>query len=186
MKTPINSGHLYIISGPSGVGKGTIITELLRRRPLHLAVSATTRPIRSGETPGKSYYYMSDLEFDQHVQSGDFLEYCTVHTARYGTLRSEVLDYISQGQDVLIEIDVQGAKKIKDILPDAVTLFLLPPDMNELMIRLKGRMTESEDIISARIQVAKEELAQSSWYEYTVVNRDIHTAVEQLLNILSK
>ncbi len=186
MKTPINSGHLFIISGPSGVGKGTIITELLHRRPLHLAVSATTRPIRAGETPGKSYYYMTDEDFDHHIQSGDFLEHCTVHTARYGTLRTEVLDHMARGLDVLIEIDVQGAKKIKALLPDAVTIFLLPPDMDELMARLTGRMTENAAIISARITVAKEELAQSSWYEYTVVNRDIHTAVDQLLNIISK
>jgi guanylate kinase len=177
--------RFFIISGPSGVGKGTLIKQLLLQKPdIHLAVSATTRPIRNGEVSGKDYHFFSKQAFQNLIQQHCFMEWCEVHQAYYGTLNSEVEQPLRLGKCVLLEIDVQGAKKIKQIRPDVGLIFILPPSLDVLSQRLKHRSSETEDVIKKRLDVAKLELEQSEFYDYLVVNDDVSRAVNRLISIM--
>ena len=179
------SGSLFVISGPSGAGKGTLVNIIMGRRDgLWLSVSATTRLPREGEGEGKSYYFLSDDEFDRLVDEGGFLEWAEVHGKRYGTLRSKVVEKIEQGADVILEIDPQGAFQVRENYPDAYLIFVKPPSFEILRERLEGRGTETAEQIERRLQTAKVELEQEKCYNRTLVNDDLDRAADELLEIL--
>jgi guanylate kinase len=180
-------GFVIVVSGPSGVGKGTIIKEVVRRGlGIHLAVSATTRPPRPGEVDGRDYFFLSADEFDRREKAGAFLESCQVHSNRYGTLKSEVVPYVEAGQDVMVEIDIQGAQKIRQTLDRLLCIFVAPPRFEDLVSRLKGRATDSEETIQKRLLVAGRELEEIGKYNYIVVNSDVDQAVEDVLDIVRR
>jgi len=172
---------VIVLSGPSGAGKSTFVRRLLEaRRDLQFSVSATTRPCREGECDGREYHFLSEAEFERRVQGDEFLEHATVHGARYGTLHSEVSPALAAGRCPLLDIDVQGGLRVKNVLPDAVLIFLLPPSMRQLETQLRGRKTESEDKIQRRLQRAPEEIRKLSEYDYVVVNHEIAATQRQL------
>ena len=183
----MKNGHLYIISGPSGVGKGTVIKELLRQFPdLYLAISATTRLPREGERDGKDYHFFTQTNFDKMVEDDKLLEYAWVHDHCYGTLSSEVIPRIEQGQSVLLEIDIQGKEKVSQRLGSQCTsIFIVPPNIEILEQRLRTRNTESESRIQGRIQIAKKELAAKEKYDYIVINEQLEAAVQAIAKILN-
>lgn len=175
----------FVVSGPSGVGKGTLVA-LLRERvvSLGLTVSATTRGPRPGEVDGVAYYFLSDEEFDRRVAAGDFLEWAWVHGHRYGTLRQEVERVTGAGSSVVLEIDVQGGLMVRERVPEAVLVFVEPPSMDELERRLRGRGTESEVDIERRLANAREEMAQAPLYDVRIVNDDLERACLELQQVI--
>ncbi len=178
---------VFVISGPSGSGKTTVVQRVLAAEPdrLALAVSATTRPQRPGELPGKSYHFLSVEEFRRRRDAGDFLECAEVYPDQwYGTLQSEVTPRLSQGLSVILEIDVQGAMSVLRHYPEAVTIFIEPPSLEVLEERLRARRTESEEAIARRLATARFELSMAPQYRYRVVNRELEDAVEQTLTII--
>lgn len=183
-------GRLVILSGPSGSGKTTIVRKLLACGDLNLqlSVSATTRKPRSGEMPGVHYHFLTPEEFRQKIDEGEFLEYVEVFRTGhwYGTLQGEVDQRLDRGIDVLLEIDVEGAMKVLERYPDAVTIFLNPDSAKELERRLRARGTETEEAIQRRLSVAREETAQAHRYEFQVINRVDQTdaTVQEIANIL--
>jgi len=179
-------GMLIVVSGPSGVGKGTLVQELLRRRPeLVMSISVTTRPPRAGEEDGVHYFFRTEDEFMLLVQNDDLLEYAQFVTGLYyGTPRAFVEEAIAQGQDVLLEIDVKGAIQVKERWPHGVYIFLLPPTMEELEARLEKRQTEAAEAIRQRLTVAVDELNFLPLYDYQVVNDDITAAAGKLEAII--
>ena len=180
-------GLLYVISGPSGVGKGTLVKRIMERRDgTWLSVSATTREPREGETPGVSYFYLSDEEFDQRIAEGDFLEWANVHGRRYGTMRSAVEEKLAEGLDVILEIDPQGALKVREQAPDAYLIFIMPPSFEELERRLVGRGTETPEKIAGRLETAKHEMELEPCYNISLINDDLDKATEELLAIMDK
>lgn len=178
-------GHLIVLSGPSGAGKGTILAELMSRRNADLSVSCTTRAPRDGEIDGTSYYFISPEEFEQRVEAGDFLEYAEVFGNRYGTPRREVEEKLKQGRDVVLEIDVQGAKQIKKSFPDARLIFVEPPSMEVLKERLKGRGTETDEQVATRFSKAQEEMKHASEYDFRIVNDEVEKAVRSIEDYLT-
>lgn len=180
-------GKLFIISGPSGAGKGTIVSELKTQKEdyFKLSVSATTRAPREGETDGISYYFLSKEEFLEKVDKGEFLEYATVHENYYGTPAAPVMEQLQKGCNVILEIDVQGGMQVKENYEDAVLIFILPPSIEILRERLVGRGSESEEQVAIRMGKALEEIGYVSRYEYAVVNDDLQTAVDEVLSIMT-
>ena len=175
----------FVVSGPSGVGKGTLVALLRERHSgLGLTVSATTREPRPGEVDGTSYYFMSDEEFDKRVQQGEFLEWAWVHGHRYGTLRSEVERVTGQGSSVVLEIDVQGGLNVRKAVPDAVLVFIEPPSAEELERRLRGRGTEDEESIERRLAGARAEMGQADRYDVRIVNDDLDRACLELQDVI--
>ena len=180
-------GKLFIISGSSGVGKGTLIKEFLKQAEnIYLSVSSTTRKPREGEEHGKNYYFISREEFEQDVQNGDFLEWAEFSGNRYGTNKKRVEEVLNSGKNVLLEIEVQGAKQVKTKMPEAVLIFILPPSLEELEKRLRGRGTESEEAIQKRLKAIEFESKESENYDYKVVNDTIDRAVAEILEIYTK
>ncbi|MEW5898651.1 MAG: guanylate kinase, partial [Bacillota bacterium] len=176
----VEKGILVVLSGPSGVGKGTVSQALLQAEPnLVLSVSATTRLPRNGETDGVSYYFVSREKFSLMIEGDEFLEWARVYDNFYGTPRLPVEETLARGKDVLLEIDVQGGLQVKSKLPEAVLIFLLPPSWKELEARLAGRGSESAEEVQKRLQWAKRELQSLSLYDYAVVNERVEKAVEQ-------
>jgi guanylate kinase len=174
-----------VITGPSGVGKGTLIRSLRTRMPeLQLSVSATTRRPRTGETQGVDYHFMSPEEFAQHVADGDFVEHADYAGARYGTLRSELATRSASGAPVVLEIEVQGARQVRRTMPDAVQVFIAPPSLEALRARLVGRGTDAVEQVEARLRTAEQELAAQDEFERVVVNDRLEDAVEQLVAIV--
>ena len=182
------AGQLVVISGPSGVGKSTVVREVLARcgDRLRLSVSATTRPPREGERDGKDYHFLTDEQFAQRREAGDFLECIEVFGRGhwYGTLWSEVRSSLEAGQWVILEIDVEGAQDVLERFSEVVTIFILPGDLAELERRLRSRGTESEEAVQRRLSVARRELEQANQYQFQVVNQTVAGAVEKICQIL--
>ncbi len=176
---------VFVITGPSGVGKGTLISKLLERVPdLELSVSATTREPRTGEIDGRDYHFLTPEEFDRRIETEDFLEFATYSGNRYGTLRSEVSRRLAEGHSVVLEIEVQGARQVRAAMRESVQVFIAPPDPASLRHRLESRGTDSLEAIDARLEVAEQELAAQGEFAYSVVNDDLDRAAGQLEEIV--
>ena len=182
-------GTLFVFSGPSGVGKGTLNAKLFAEfgEQMAFSVSATTRAPREGEIDGKHYFFIDKQEFENRIANNDFLEYAQFAGNCYGTPRSYVMSLLEAGKNVLLEIEVQGAMQVMERMPDCVSIFVLPPSFEELERRLRGRGTETEDKIVKRLQTAKGELAYADKYRYQVVNGgDLEQAYQELRSIYLK
>jgi guanylate kinase len=177
---------VFVITGPSGVGKGTLISGLLERmEELDLSTSATTRDPRQGEREGREYHFLTPDDFAARADAGEFLEHATFSGNRYGTLRSEVERCLEAGVSLVLEIEVQGARQVRAALPDqAVLIFIAPPDPAVLRERLAGRGTDSEDAIERRLETAKQELEAQQEFKHVVVNEDVGQAVAELERIV--
>jgi guanylate kinase len=178
--------RLVVLAGPTAVGKGTVAGYIREHHPeVHLSVSATTRAPRAGEVEGVSYFFVSDAEFDRMIEAGELLEYATVHNAyRYGTPRGPVDAAIKDGNSVLLEIDIQGARSVRRAMPEARLVFLLPPSWDELVRRLIGRGTEDSAEQARRLETAKLELAAQGEFDYRVVNTDVAEAAEEVVDLM--
>ena len=180
-------GNIYLIAGPSGVGKGTVVKKLMSLdNKLALSVSATTRAPRSGEKEGVNYYFVSHEEFERLIDEDGFLEHAEYVGNKYGTPKQPVLEKAAEGYDVILEIEVQGCKQIKEKLPEAQGFFLLPPSINELEKRLRGRGTETEEKILGRLETAKTELSEIGHFDYFVVNDTVDRAAKTILDCIKK
>lgn len=181
-------GNLYVVSGPAGVGKGTIVAEVRKRIPnVGFSVSCTTRAPRPGlDEEGKTYYFLSEADFLKHVNEGDFLEYASVHGHYYGTRKDIVQKTLDSGQDIILEIDVQGAFAVKEKMPEALLIFIKPPSFEELAKRLKGRASESETEQQLRLSNAQKELACADRYDYAIINDRLEDAVSDFIKIMEK
>ncbi|MBV9414957.1 MAG: guanylate kinase [Solirubrobacterales bacterium] len=176
---------VFVITGPSGVGKGTLIRGLLERVPgLGLSVSATTRPPRPGESDGVDYHFMTPEEFEHRVAAGDFVEHATYSGNRYGTLRSELERRLEEGEGVVLEIEVEGARQVRGAIPDAVAVFIAPPSREALRARLAGRGTDSSEQVDARLETAERELVAQPEFAHVVVNDRLEEATDELESIV--
>ena len=183
----MNKGKLIIVSGPSGAGKGTVLQEVFKQLPdLKYSISATTRKPREGETNGVQYFFITKAEFKGKIKRGEMLEYAWYCNNYYGTPADYVETHRSAGNDVLLEIEPQGAIQVMKKCSDAISVFVMPPSLEELEKRLVGRGTESAEIVAERIAQAKKEIANSHLYDFTVVNDDILVAAEQIIEIIKK
>ena len=177
---------LFVISGPSGAGKGTLVARVRERLPqLGLTVSATTRSPRAGEIDGVSYHFLTDEEFTRRIEAGDFVEWAQVHDHRYGILVSEVESKLAGGRSHILEIDVQGALNVRKRFPDAVLIFIEPPSMAVLRERLVGRGSETPESLELRMADAEREMALAGRYDARVVNDDLDRATEELVRIIT-
>ena len=178
-------GMLLVISGPSGAGKGTLVSKLLEKDPSFcFSVSVTTRLRRENEIDDVHYHFISDEEYDKLLAGDAFIEHASVHGHRYGTLKSEVYDRMEKGQNVLLDIDPQGAREVMKKEKDCVSVFILPPSYHDLKVRLHSRNTENEEEIQRRLNNARGEIAQMNLYRYLIVNDDLELAYEQLSAIV--
>ena len=178
-------GILFVLSGPSGVGKGTVLGKLLEDyKDIHYSVSATTREARQDELDGRDYFFLSEEEFLQMCENDQFIEYARVHENYYGTPKSYVDECIKQGKDIILEIDIQGARQVRKQYPDAVFIFLVPPSLEELENRLDKRGSENKQDKNIRLKNAREEIKEKSKYDYKVVNDKIEKTVERLKEII--
>ena len=182
-------GTLFVFSGPSGVGKGTLNAKLFAEfgDQIAFSVSATTRAPREGEIDGKHYFFISRQEFENRIANNEFLEYAQFAGNCYGTPKPYVLSLLEQGKNVLLEIEVQGAMQVMERMPECVSIFVLPPSFEELERRLRGRGTESEEKVRARLETARGEIAYAPRYQYQIVNgEDVDAAYQQLRDIYLK
>lgn len=180
------NGSLIIISGPSGAGKGTICNALLKEdNNLSISISMTTREKRSSEIDGKDYYFVTKKEFEDNIKKGNFLEYAKVHGDNYyGTPKDKVYELLASGKDVILEIDIQGALKVKEKMDEGIFIFIMPPSMKELRDRLVKRNTESKDKIIERFRNAYKEINEITKYNYVVINDEVDNAVEKVKAII--
>lgn len=180
----MKKGRFVVVSGPSGVGKGTICNKLIDELGAEYSVSYTTRSPREGEVDGVNYNFISRADFERKIREGDFIEYNLYNGNYYGTSRDFVIDKLNKGIDVFTEIDVNGAKNIKRMFSDALLIYIAPPSMEELKKRLIGRGTEDKDIIEERLKIAEEELKYIDMYDYVVINDDIEKATRMVKDII--
>jgi guanylate kinase len=181
----MRSGHLFIISGPSGAGKGTIVKELAHRMPdLWVSVSATTRTPRPGERDGVDYYFLTPAEFDGRVRAGEFLEHAEVHGNQYGTLQRAVERRISHGMDVILEIDPQGAFQVRKRMDRSRLIFVKAPSAEDLEKRIRNRGAETDDQIRTRLETARTEMELEGSYDHVVINDDVSRAVDDLVGYI--
>ncbi len=178
-------GNLVVISGPSGAGKGSIIQGILKGIPnLWLSISMTSRAIRGKEQNGKEYYFITREEFEKKIQENELLEYTEYSGNYYGTPRGKINEHLQLGQDVILEIEIEGALRIKELIPDAIFIFIMPPNMRELKTRLENRKTDSEEKILQRFKRAYQEINEVTKYNYVVVNDVLELAIEKVKAIL--
>ncbi|WP_271629792.1 guanylate kinase [Caldicellulosiruptor sp. DIB 104C] len=181
----MKEGLLIVISGPAGVGKGTVVGKLLERNPnIKLSISKTTRKPRPGEREGVNYFFVSRQQFEDDIKNHNFLEYAEYNNNYYGTPKDFVLETLKNGFDVILEIETKGALQVKSTFEDAVLIFILPPSMKELYNRLKKRATETEEEIEARLNIARGEIRLLPKYDYCVINDNVDKAVEAIEKII--
>lgn len=179
------TGRLIVIAGPGGVGKSTIVSELRRRIPLHFSVSATTRDPRPGEVHGFHYRFVTRPEFERLIEAGDLLEWAVFNGNYYGTPRDAVAAALDDGRDVLLEIEVQGARQVRGAMPEAMMIFIAPPSRSALRRRLERRADTAEEDIAAKLRIADQELATApELFDHVVVNEDVEQATSEILEIL--
>ena len=179
----MKQGRLFIVSGPSGAGKSTICGQLYKDGDFLPSVSMTTRAMRTGEIPGESYYFVTPEEFQKTIDEGGFLEHAQIYNNCYGTPKAPVIKNLNDGKDVILEIDMQGAKNAKAVFPEAVTVFVLPPSIEALRSRLINRGTENEEQLRIRMQESLAEISRISEYDYYLINDDFDRAVKDLKDI---
>lgn len=181
----VEAGRLFVVSGPSGVGKDAVLERLFEHVPgVVRSVSATTRAMRPGETDGVDYYFFSREQFEEGIEGGFFFEYARYGENYYGTPRDRVAEQLAQGLDVILKIEVQGASAVRKLAPQAILVFIQPPSMAELERRLRGRGTDSEERILQRLAIAASELACISQYDYLITNDDLNEAVYSLRAVI--
>ena len=181
------SGQLYVITAPSGAGKTSLIDALMREDPsLKISVSYTTRAPRPGEKDGVDYHFVDDKTFLAMRDRGEFLESAEVHGNRYGTSKQVILDALARGEDVILEIDWQGAQQVRKLYPDCIGIFIKPPSIEELERRLRARGQDSEAVIRRRMQNARDELAHAGEFKYSIINKDFDTARRELAEIVRR
>lgn len=181
----MSKGTLYVLSAPSGCGKGTVLAEVLKELPnLSYSVSATTREPRPGEVDGVNYYFVSKEKFSELINNDGMLEYACFTDNYYGTPKAQIMQKLDNGEDVILEIETAGAMMIKAVYPEAVLIFMLPPSIEELKRRLLKRGTESEEVIEKRIAQAAREIKHAPSYDYIFINDDLDKAIEDLMSIL--
>lgn len=182
----MNKGGVFVVAGPSGSGKDTLFKELFKRKPeIKFSISSITRPMRVGEVEGEKYNFITREKFLNMLENDELLEYNEYIGNYYGTPKAPVIAAIEKGQDILIEVDVNGAKEICQKLPEAITVFIMPPSYKELKRRLSGRGTETQDLIDKRMKEALNEIARATEFDYIVVNDDIQTAVDDIIEVMS-
>lgn len=181
----MNKGLLFVISGPSGAGKGTIYSRVIEQTGMKRSVSVTTRQPRPGEVESVSYYFRTEEQYQQMIAAGDFLETAEVHKNFYGTPKAPVFENLENGYDVLFEVDVHGARSIKRKYPDAIAIFVMTPDFETLEERLRGRGTETEASLKTRLGAAKGELSKYELFDYIVFNDNIDQATQEVLDIVT-
>jgi guanylate kinase len=186
MSVPMRaSGNLLIVSAPSGAGKTTLVKALLARdSQVVYSVSCTTRAPRAGERDGIDYFFVSDEAFRQRIDAGEFLEHAEVHGHRYGTLRSWIEAQLQADRDVVLDIDTQGAEQVRALMPEAVSIFILPPSLAELESRLRARATDADAVIERRLAAARAEIAHAGEYDYVIINKDLDTAIADLAAVV--
>ena len=178
-------GRIFVISGPSGVGKGTVVGQVLKRLDnIYLSVSATTRKIREGEKEGVNYFFKTKQEFQKMINSDQFLEWAEFAGDFYGSPKSNINSYLSSGKDVILEIEIQGAKQIKEKCPDSILIFLAPPSFEVLEERLIKRQTDSVEKVKIRLEKAREEMNETKLFQYLVVNDELKEAVDKVIHII--
>jgi guanylate kinase len=185
-ESPVPRSRLVVLAGPTAVGKGTISADIRVHHPeVWISVSATTRPPRPGEVNGVHYRFVSEDEFDRMIADGELLEWAVVHkTARYGTPRQPVEEALASGKPAMLEIDLQGARQVRETMPEALFVFLLPPSWEELERRLLSRGTEDEEERLRRLETARAELAAEGEFDVRIVNREVHAAAEELVALM--
>ena len=181
----MSKGTLFIVSGPSGCGKGTVLAEIFKQDNVYYSVSATTRAPRPGEINGVNYHFLSKDEFEKLIENGGMLEYASYCGNYYGTPKKPVEDMLAEGKNVILEIEVQGALKVMEKCPEAVSVFILPPSLKELRRRLHKRGTETEEVIVKRIGEAAGEICKAVNYDYVMINGELEIAVSDLLSIIN-
>ena len=181
----MRKGLLVVVSGPSGAGKGTICQALLEKTPLAYSVSATTRKPRAGEVDGESYYFLSVEAFEEMIEKDELLEWAKVYDNYYGTPLKKVEEKLAAGEDILLEIDTQGAMKVREKFPEGVYIFILPPSLAELERRIRGRDTETEEVLQKRLAAAIDEIEAGKCYKYVVTNDEVDGAVDAVCAILA-
>lgn len=181
----MDKGLLFIISGPSGAGKGTICARVIEKTGMKPSISVTTRPPRVGEVEGVNYFFRTEEQYQQMIAAGEFLETAEVYKNFYGTPKAPVFDNLKKGYDVLFEVDIHGVRSIKKKYPEAIAIFIMTPDFETLEARLRDRGTETEDSMKTRLGSAKRELSMFEMFDYIVFNGDVNQAVDDVLNIVT-
>ena len=181
----MHKGKLFVITAPSGAGKTSLIEAVMREDPsLKISVSYTTRPPRPGERNGVDYHFIDDATFLAMKNRGEFLESAEVHGYRYGTSKKVILDAVKRGEDLILEIDWQGARQVRELYPDCVGIFILPPSIEELERRMRARGQDADAVIRRRVENAREELLHAGEFKYAIINKDFDTARQQLAEII--